>query len=187
MSPLTITLIVLAVLVLYLIVTYNRLVALRTTSQSAFSDIDVQLKQRYDLIPNLVATVKGYAAHESGVLEKVTEARATAMKGGSLADRGAAEGALSGALTQLLAVSENYPDLKANQNFLQLQSELGDLENKIAASRRYFNNAVKEYNTSRQQFPAALFAAALGFKEAELFTLNSEEKAAVSVAPKVSF
>jgi LemA protein len=183
----TVFLIVLAVVVVFVILLYNRLVMLRQTTKSAFADIDVQLKQRYDLVPNLVAAVKGYAAHESGVFEKVTAARAAAMKASSLAERGAAEGALSGALMQLMAVAENYPDLKANQNFIQLQTELADLENKIAAARRFLNNAVAEYNAALQQFPAVLFAASLGFKEAEMFALGNDERASVTAPPKVSF
>ncbi len=182
-----IILIVLGVIAALFVLFYNRLVSLRQTTRSAFADIDVQLKQRYDLVPNLVEVVKGYAAHESGVFEKVTQARAAAMKTSSLAERGAAEGALSGALMQLMAVAENYPQLKANENFKQLQSELGDLENKIAAARRFLNNAVAEYNGALQQFPSVLFASAFGFKEAEMFTLGNDERASVSVAPKVSF
>ena len=169
------------------VIAYNRLVALRQAYKNAFADIDVQLKQRHDLVPNLVETVKGYAAHESGVFQKVTEARAAAMRAGSVQERGAAEGALTGALTQLLAVAENYPQLKANENFRQLQSELEDLENKIAAARRFFNNAVAEYNTSIQQFPAVLFAGLFGFGPADMFALGAEEKAAASQPPKVSF
>jgi LemA protein len=175
------------IILIIFIILYNRLVALRQVTKSAFSDIDVQLKQRYDLIPNLVTSVKGYAGHESDVFEKVTEARTSAMRAVSLPDRGAAEGALSGALMQLMAVAENYPQLKANENFLQLQNELGDLENKIAAARRFFNNAVAEYNTAIQQFPAALLASSLGFKESEMFTLGNDERAAVAKVPTVLF
>lgn len=166
---------------------YNRLVALRQTTRNAFADIDVQLKQRYDLIPNLVETVKGYASHEKELLTRVTEARATAMQAGSsLAAKGAAEGALSGALMQLMAVAENYPDLKANANFQQLQSELSDLENKIAAARRFFNNAVTEYNTAIEQFPAVLVAKMFAFLPADMFALG-EERVAASAPPKVTF
>jgi LemA protein len=183
----TTILIILGVGVALIVLLYNRLVSLRQTTKSAFADIDVQLKQRYDLVPNLIETVKGYASHESGVFEKVTQARATAMKATSLPERGAAEGALSGALMQLMAVAENYPDLKANENFKQLQSELSDLENKIAAARRFLNNSVAEYNAALQQFPAVLFASALGFQEAEMFALGNDERSAVSTPPKVSF
>jgi LemA protein len=187
MSPSTIILIVVGAVLLFGIVIFNRLVALRQATKNAFADIDVQLKQRHDLVPNLVETVKGYAAHESGVFEKVTAARASAMSATSLSDKGAAEGRLSGALANLFAVAENYPDLKANQNFLQLQADLSDLENKIAASRRYFNNAVAEYNTAIGQFPAAVFAGALGFSAMDMFALDANEKAEASQAPKVSF
>src|SRR5580692_8383923 len=148
MSASTVVLIVIGLAVLFAVVTFNRMVALRQAWKNAFADIDVQLKQRHDLVPSLVETVKGYAAHESGVFEKVTEARANAMRATTMSEKGAAEGALSGALANLFAVAENYPQLKANENFMQLQSELGDLENKIAAARRFFNNAVAEYNTS---------------------------------------
>src|SRR5271155_3410992 len=175
------------VIVVFAISVYNRLVALRQTTKNAFADIDVQLKQRHDLVPNLVETVKGYAAHESGVLQKVTEARAAAMRATSLPARGAAEGVLTGALGQLFAVAENYPQLKANENFRQLQSELEDLENKIAAARRFFNNAVAEYNASIEQFPAVLYAGALGFSHAAMFALDAAEKAEANVAPKVAF
>jgi LemA protein len=186
MSVTTILLLALASLVVFVIVIFNRMVALRQTMKSAFADIDVQLKQRYDLIPNLVETVKGYATHESGVFEKVTAARAQAMRATSVAERGQAEAALSGALMNLMAVAENYPQLRANENFMQLQTELADLENKIAAARRFFNNAVAEYNTMIQQFPAVLFAAGFGFKEADMFTLG-DERATTSATPKVSF
>lgn len=165
---------------------YNRLVALRQVTKNAFADIDVQMKQRHDLIPNLVATVKGYAEHENEVFTKVTEARATAMRAGSMSEKGAAEGLLSSALVNLMAVAENYPDLKANENFKQLQAELSDLENKIAAARRFFNNAVAEFNTSIEQFPAVLIAGMLGFKAMDMFTLGEDRKT-VETAPKVSF
>src|SRR5690349_15123633 len=134
----TYILIGLGLIIVFLIIGYNRLVALRQTWKNAFADIDVQLKQRHDLVPNLVETVKGYAAHESGVLQKVTEARASAMRAATPAEKGAAEGMLSGSLANLFAVAENYPQLKANENFRQLQSELSDIENKIAAARRFF-------------------------------------------------
>src|SRR5215472_6337159 len=176
-----------AVIVLFAIGVYNRLVALRQTYKNAFADIDVQLKQRHDLVPNLVETVKGYAAHESGVLQKVTEARASAMRATTVQQRGQAEGMLTSALGQLFAVAESYPQLKANENFRQLQSELSDIENKIAAARRFFNNAVAEYNTATQQFPAVLFAGAFGFTPADMFALDAAEKAAASQPPKVSF
>jgi LemA protein len=187
MSSSTTILIVLGVIVLFAVVIFNRLVALRQAYKNAFADIDVQLKQRHDLVPNLVETVKGYAAHESGVFQKVTEARANAMRATTIPQKTAAEGVLSGALANLFAVAENYPQLKANENFLQLQGQLGDLEDKLAAARRFFNNAVAEYNTSIGQFPAVLFASVLGFGPAEMFALDANEKADASQAPKVSF
>ncbi|MGE4352360.1 MAG: LemA family protein [Bdellovibrionales bacterium] len=179
-------LLTLALIAGFIIILYNRLVALRQETRNAFADIDVQMKQRYDLIPNLVETVKGYASHESGIMTQVTEARASAMKATTLSDKGAAETALSGALMQLMAVAENYPDLKANQNFQQLQSELSDIENKLAAARRFFNNAVTEYNTSIEQFPAVFIATMFGFKPAELYDLG-QARPTMDAAPKVSF
>ena len=177
---------VIVVLVAWIIMIYNQLVAMRQRVGQAFADVDVQLKQRHDLIPNLVETVKGYAAHERGTLEEVVKARNAAMTAQGPAQQAAAENMLSGALRQLFALSEAYPDLKANQNFQQLQAELSDVENKIAASRRFFNNAVQEYNTGIQQFPAALFAAALGFSQRTFFDVG-EERAVVEKPPQVKF
>ena len=174
---------VIVVFVLWIIMIYNQLVAMRQRVGQAFADVDVQLKQRHDLIPNLVETVKGYAAHERGTLEEVVKARNAAMAAQGPAQQAAAENMLSGALRQLFALSEAYPDLKANQNFQQLQAELSDIENKIAASRRFFNNAVQEYNTGIQQFPAALFAATLGFSQRTFFDVG-EERAVVEKAPR---
>ncbi|HEX3406641.1 MAG TPA: LemA family protein [Caulobacteraceae bacterium] len=165
---------------------YNRLVALRQNANEAFADIDVQLKQRQDLVPNLVETVKGYAAHERGTLDEVTQARAAAASAGNLEQRAQAETALTGALGRLMAVAESYPDLKANQNFLQLQSELADLENKIAAARRFFNNAVGEYNASIQRFPAVLIASMTGFASRDFFDAGPD-RAAMQTAPQVKF
>src|ERR1700761_2603566 len=182
-----IALIVVAVIVLFAIFTYNRLVSLRQAWKRAFADIDVQLKQRQDLVPNLVDTVKGYATHESAVFTAVTQARASAMKATTVGEKSAAEGALTGALGNLMAVAENYPELKANQGFMQLQSELADLENKIAAARRFMNNAVAEYNSAIQQFPAVMFAGPFGFSEAQMFTLDAADREATKTAPKVSF
>ena len=182
-----ILLLVVAAIALYAIFVYNRLVAMRQAWKQALADIDVQLKQRHDLVPNLVETVKGYAAHESGVFTRVTEARASAMKATTLGEKSAAEGALTGALGNLMAVAENYPQLKANENFRQLQDELTDLENKIAAARRFLNNAVAEFNGAIQQFPAVLFAGAMGFTQAPMFELDAAEKAEDKEAPKVSF
>jgi LemA protein len=182
-----IALIVVAVIALFAMFLYNRLVTLRQAWKRAFADIDVQLKQRQDLVPNLVETVKGYATHESAVFTEVTQARASAMRADGVGAKSAAEGALTGALGNLMAVAENYPELKANQGFLQLQGELGDIENKIAAARRFMNNAVAEYNSSIQQFPAVLFAGAMGFSAAEMFTLDAAEREQTKNAPKVSF
>ncbi|HVM98772.1 MAG TPA: LemA family protein [Caulobacteraceae bacterium] len=165
---------------------YNRLVALRQNVNEAFADIDVQLKQRQDLIPNLVETVKGYAAHERGTLDEVTQARAAAAGAASVEQRAQAETALTGALGRLFAVAEAYPDLKANQNFIQLQAELADLENKIAAARRFFNNAVGEYNASIQRFPAVLIAGMAGFTQREFFDVGGD-RAALQSAPQVKF
>ena len=177
---------VIVVLVLWIVMIYNQLVAMRQRVGQAFADVDVQLKQRHDLIPNLVETVKGYAAHERGTLEEVVKARNAAMTAQGPAQQAAAENMLSGALRQLFALSEAYPDLKANQNFQQLQAELSDVENKIAAARRFFNNSVQEYNTGIQQFPAALFAATLGFSQRTFFDVG-EERAVVEKAPQVKF
>jgi LemA protein len=177
---------VVIVVVLFGISVYNRLVAMRQRVSQAFSDVDVQLKQRHDLVPNLVETVKGYAAHERGTLDEVVRARNAAMAAQGAAQQAVAENALSGALRQLFALSEAYPNLKANTNFQELQSELSDLENKIAAARRFFNNAVQEYNTGIQQFPAALFAASLGFGPREFFDAG-EPRQQLEQAPSVKF
>ncbi|HWX83090.1 MAG TPA: LemA family protein [Xanthobacteraceae bacterium] len=185
----TSTIIVLAVIVvvvLWAIAVYNGLISMRQRVNQAFADIDVQLKQRHDLVPNLVETVKGYAAHERGTLDEVVKARNAAVSAQGPAQQAAAENMLSGALRQLFALSEAYPDLKANANFQQLQAELTDLENKIAASRRFFNNAVQEYNTGIQRFPAALFAGAFGFAQKDYFDLGDDRKA-VTDAPQVKF
>jgi LemA protein len=172
---------------LWLVATYNGLVALRQRCRQSFSDIDVQLKQRHDLVPNLVETVKGYASHEKGTLEAVIKARNAAVTAQGPAAQAAAEGALQGALRQIFALAEAYPDLKANQNFQQLQTELFDLENKIAAARRFFNNAAAEYNSTRESFPAVLFAQSLGFSPQEFFNLEEGERKAVQAAPQVKF
>jgi LemA protein len=177
---------VIVVLVLWIVMIYNGLVSLGQRVNQAFADVDVQLRQRHDLIPNLVETVKGYAAHERGTLDDVIKARNAAVAAQGPAQQAAAENALSGTLRQLFALSENYPDLKANANFQQLQAELTDIENKIAASRRFFNNTVSEFNTGIQQFPAALFAAALGFSQKQFFELGEDRKAMME-APQVKF
>jgi len=181
-----IILVIVVVLVGMAVATYNRLVGLRQNANSAFADIDVQLKQRQDLVPNLVETVKGYAVHERGTLDEVTAARNAAATATGVQDRVQAENVLTGALGRLIAVAEAYPDLKANQNFLQLQSEITDIENKIAAARRFFNNAVAEFNAQIQTFPAVLFSAALGFTARDFFDLGADRTAA-STAPQVKF
>jgi LemA protein len=185
----TSTIIVLAVIVVvavWAISVYNGLISMRQRVNQAFADVDVQLKQRHDLVPNLVETVKGYAAHERGTLDEVVKARNAAMTAQGPAQQAAAENMLTGALRQLFALSESYPDLKASTNFQQLQAELTDLENKIAASRRFFNNAVQEYNTGIQRFPAALFAGAMGFSQKEYFDLGGD-RATETAAPQVKF
>ena len=174
------------VLVLWIIMIYNGLVAMRQRVNQAFADIDVQLKLRHDLIPNLVETVKGYAAHERGTLEAVVQARNTAIAAPGIEQKVQAENMLTGALRQLFALSENYPNLKANANFQQLQSDLSDIENKLAAARRFFNNAVQEFNTGIQQFPAALFAASLGFSPQTFFDVG-DERQQLEQAPQVKF
>jgi len=177
---------VIVVIVIWAISVYNGLVAMRQRTNQAFADIDVQLKQRSDLIPNLVETVKGYAAHERGTLEAVVNARNAAIAAPGVEQKVAAENMLSGALRQLFALSESYPDLKANQNFQQLQSEISDIENKLASSRRFFNSAVQEYNTGIQQFPAALFATMFGFSQRPFFDVG-EQRAQLEQAPSVKF
>ena len=182
----TSTLIVLAVIVvviLWVITIYNGLVAMRQRVNEAFADVDVQLRQRHDLVPNLVETVKGYAAHERGTLDEVVKARNAAVAAQGPAQQAAAENMLSGALRQLFALESMF---SAAASFQQLQAELTDIENKIAAARRFFNNAVQEYNTGIQRFPAAVFAASLGFAPKEFFDLGDERKA-VGEAPQVKF
>jgi len=178
---------VLGLVGLWLVGLYNALVSLRQRCKQAFSDIDVQLKLRHDLVPNLVETVKGYAAHEKSTLEEVIKARNMAVSAQGPAAQGAAEGALTGALSRLIALSEAYPDLKANQNFQQLQSELADIENKIAASRRFFNNSAAEYNAARESFPSVFIAQRYDFQPQEFFELEEAESKAVQEAPKVQF
>ncbi len=160
---------IIVLLIFIIIGIYNRLVALRQTCNQAWSDIEVQLKQRQDLVPQLVNTVKGYAKHEKETLNEVIQARQAAVSAGSPNTQAVAEGMLSQALGKLFALAEAYPDLKANENFLQLQDQLSDVENKIAASRRFYNNAVQEYNTAREQFPANLVAGPFNFGPREFF------------------
>jgi len=174
---------VLLILSLWVILSYNSLVHLRNRVEEAWSDIEVQMKRRYDLIPNLVNTVKGYASHESGVFEKVTEARAAAMGARSLKDHAQKEGELTETLKSLFAVSENYPALQASQNFLELQHELTDAEDKIQAARRFYNGNVRILNTKIQQFPTNVMATPFGFKAKEFFDAPEE----VNQVPTVSF
>lgn len=166
------------VIALWFVGAYNRFVSLVNRAKEAWSDIDVQLKRRYDLIPNLVNTVKGYATHESGAFEKVTQARAAAMGAGSLEDRGKAEMSLAGALKSVFAIAEAYPDLKANQNFLSLQAELSDTENKIQSARRFYNGNVRDLNTSIEQFPGNIVAGMFRFSKMEFFELEADEQVA---------
>jgi LemA protein len=177
---------VIVVIAIWVMTIYNGLVAMRQRTNQAFADIDVQLKLRHDLIPNLVETVKGYAAHERGTLEAVIQARNAAIAAHGVEQTVQAENMLTGALRQLFALSENYPNLKANANFQQLQSDLSDIENKLAASRRFFNNAVQEYNTGIQQMPAALFAASFGFHPQTFFDLG-DSRGQLEQAPSVKF
>lgn len=172
-----------AIVAIWLVFTFNRLVALRNRAGEALSDIDVQLKRRFDLIPNLVETVKGYLKHEKGVLEKVTEARAqVAQGGGDALAREEQENILSGTLKTLFAVAENYPDLKANANFLELQRELADTENKIQASRRFYNTTVMELNTKIETFPTNVIASRMGFEKQEFFKAAEEERENIKVS-----
>jgi LemA protein len=178
MNPLLYGVGALALVGVWLIVTYNRLIALTNRTEEAWSDIDVQLKRRYDLIPNLVETVKGYVTHERETLQKVTEARTAAMGAHSVGEHAAAENMLTGALKSLFAVAESYPDLKANTNFLELQRELSDTENKIQAARRFYNSVVQELQNALEQFPSNVVAGSFGFKTREFFQLSENEQAA---------
>ena len=184
MTILIIILAVVGVVVLWFVLTYNSFVALRNRTQEAWSDIDVQLKRRYDLIPNLVQTVKGYAAHEKGVFEKVTEARARAMGAKGIKEQAQAENALSATLKTLFAVAENYPDLKASVNFVELQKELADTENKIQAARRFYNGNARDLNIKIESFPANVVALVFNFKKMEFFELEEE---AAKQPPQVQF
>lgn len=176
-----------ALLLIIFIGMYNKLVKLRNNRENAFADIDVQLKQRHDLIPQLVESVKGYMKHESTVLTEVTNARANALKANTINDKIAAEAKLSGALQGLQIAVEAYPDLKANQNFIQLQEEISDVENKLAAARRFFNSATKELNNSVQTFPSNIIAGIFGFKKEMMFDLGAEDREKLDEAPKISF
>lgn len=186
-----VVIIVIVVLVLVAVVLgamYNGLVKLNQRSDEAWSDITVQLKRRADLIPNLINTVKGYAAHESGVFEKVTEARAATVSAQTPAEAAKAEGDFQSTMKSLFAVAENYPDLKANQNFLDLQAQLTDTEDKIQASRRFYNGVVRDFNTKRKVFPTNIFANMLGFRtDKEFYDVDESQQAALQQAPNVQF
>jgi LemA protein len=178
---------IVVVIVLFLWVAYNSLVTLRVRVDEAWSDITVQLKRRLDLIPNLVETVKGYAKHESGVFEKVTEARANALSAQGVKETAAAENQFEGALKSLFAVAEAYPDLKASQNFMELQQELVDTEDKIQASRRFYNGGVRDLNTKIQKFPSNVIAGMFGFKNREFYQLDDAEQAQAEKPVDVKF
>lgn len=182
-----IALIAIAVIAIFLIATYNKLINLRVTRENAFADIDVQLKQRHDLIPQLVSTVKGYMQHEEGVLTRVTEARTRAMSATTIDGKIDAEQQLGSALAGLKVQVEAYPDLKANQNFMHLQTEISDVENKLAAVRRYFNSATRELNVGVQSFPANIIAGMFGFKTEKMFEIAMEDRANVDKAPDIKF
>ena len=181
-----IVIIVIAIVGIWLVSLYNRLVKLRNNRENAFADIDVQLKQRHDLIPQLVATVKGYAAHEKETLDRVVSARNGAMTAQTIDDKIKAENLLSAALNGLKVTVEAYPDLKANQNFMHLQEEIADLENKLAAVRRYFNSATRELNNAAETFPSNLVAGMFGFKKEIMFDLG-EQRTSLEEAPKINF
>lgn len=187
MSTTWIIVIIVAVLILFIIMLYNRLVRYRNNRENAFADIDVQLKQRHDLIPQLVEAVKGYMNHESETLIKLTQARTAAMGAQTIDQKIDAENQLSAALSGLKVQVEAYPNLKASENFLQLQEEMADIENKLAAVRRYFNSATKEYNNAAETFPANIIAGMFGFKREKMFDLGEQQRVALDEAPKISF
>ena len=181
-----IVIVVVVILVAWLVSMYNSLVKMRNNRENAFADIDVQLKQRHDLVPQLVETVKGYAAHEKDTLERVINARNGATGAKTIDEKIVAENALSSALSGLKITLEAYPDLKANQNFLQLQEEIADLENKLSSVRRYFNSATKEYNNAVETFPSNILAGMFGFRKEVMFDLG-EQRATLEEAPKINF
>lgn len=187
MTTVIIIVAVVAIILIWCVSIYNNLVRLRNNRENAFANIDVQLKQRYDLIPQLVATVKGYAQHEKELLTKVTEARSAAMGATTINDKIAADNQVSNALAGLRIQLEAYPDLKANQNFMQLQSEIADIENKLAAVRRFFNSTTKELNNAVQTFPSNIFAGMFGFHKEPMFEVPQAERAIVEKAPEIKF
>ena len=175
MEGLWIILIILAIVAVFVVGIYNGLVQLRNRCENSWAQVDVQLRRRYDLIPNLIETVKGYAAHEKETFQNVTEARTQAINAGSVKDQGQAENMLSGALKSLFAVSENYPELKANENFMMLQEELAGTESKIAYARQFYNDTVMKFNTKQQVFPSNIIANMFSFKEREYFEIEEPE------------
>ncbi len=185
MSTTLIIVIILAIIVIWFIAAFNGFVSLKNRAKEAWADIEVQLKRRYDLIPNLVSTVKGYATHESEAFEKVSQARSQAMQASAPADKSAAENQLSGTLKSLFAISEAYPDLKANANFLDLQRELSDTENKIQAARRFYNGMVRDLNIKAERFPSNIIAGMFNFQKMDFFDLGDDKAAAEPV--KVQF
>ncbi|HLV41132.1 MAG TPA: LemA family protein [Brumimicrobium sp.] len=187
MSGMWIAIIIVAVLVIWVIAIYNALVRLKENRENAFADIDVQLKQRHDLVPQLVASVKGYTDHEAGTLKAVTEARQAAVNASSVNDKIAAEQQLTTALSGLSIQVEAYPDLKASTNFLQLQNELSDIENKLAAVRRFFNSSTKELNVAVKKFPNVVFAGMFGFKQEPMFDVGAAQRVVLDKAPEIKF
>lgn len=182
-----IVLVVVVLLALWLVGQYNNLVRMRNNRENAFANIDVQLRQRYDLIPQLVATVKGYATHEKELLQRVTEARTAAMGATNINDKIATDNQLTGALAGLKVQLEAYPDLKANQNFMQLQTEIADIENKLAATRRFFNSATRELNNAVQVFPSNIIAQMFGFHKEMMFEIPQTDREAIDKAPEIKF
>lgn len=179
--------VVLLLIIFWVISVYNKLVLLRNTRENAFADIDVQLKQRNDLIPQLVETVKGYSFHEKNVLTKITEARSAVMSASSIDEKIKADNQLTAALQGLKVQVEAYPDLKANQNFMQLQEEIADIENKLAATRRFFNGATKEFNTAVESFPGNMIAKQFGFSRQTMFDLGTDKRTQLDEPPKINF
>jgi len=185
--PFIILIVVVVVIALWLVSLYNRMVSLRNNRESSFADIDVQLKQRSDLIPQLVETVKGYSFHEKDTLEKIIQARNGLNTANTIGEKMQADNQLTSAIQGLRVQVEAYPDLKANQNFLQLQEELSDIENKLAAARRYFNAATKEFNNSVEMFPANLIAGSFGFSREKMYDLGVDQRAKLEETPKINF
>lgn len=179
--------VILVILIFWLVGLYNRLVSLRNNRENAFADIDVQLRQRNDLIPQLVSTVKGYATHESQLLERITQARAAVMGAPDINSKIQADNQLTNALQGLRVQVEAYPDLKANTNFLQLQGEISDIENKLAASRRYFNGATRELNNAVESFPSNLIAGSFGFTRQPMYELSAEQRVTMDEPPQINF